>query len=145
MFHIGIGRDDGVDLFLVGLHARKRHVLAGLGRAHEHARVLLREQALGYHDVKQNGKGEGCDGEHERRELVAQDPVEAAGVDRLHGSEPALGHAGEAARLFMRRSAQQARGHGRRERQRNHGRDHDGDAEGDREFAKKAPDDAAHE
>ena len=83
---------------------------------------------------------------HQQRDrLVAEYELQRASVKRNDSFEDALRGTIEAALLFGRRVAQQARGHHRSERQGNERREDDGHRERHRKLAEEPACDIAHE
>jgi len=68
---------NGVDAFHHGLEG---NILRGIGHAHDHARVLLRQQSLGDDDVKENRRHQGEEGDIQDETLMREHPAQAAFV-----------------------------------------------------------------
>ncbi len=118
----------GEGLLAVG-HRTVGGVLRRLRDALDHPAVLHREEALRHREVQRRGEAQHGQQATEGEALVAQRPVEAAGVacrSRGPSSAPAFVAAGAA--------SQQAGAHHRRERERDGERDDDGHREGHREL-----------
>ena len=81
----------------------------------------------------------------ERRALVIQHEIEAAGIAGQHFVEAAFDDHVDLAVPRVLLIAQKQGAHGRRQRQRDECRYRDGHGHGDRKFAEQAADDAAHE
>ncbi len=101
MFDVRVFAEDLVHPCLQVEHFRVRGVLRSLGRRHQEAGVLLREEPLGDVGEERDVDGDRQGGDEEHRHAMPQRPVEAALVEGEHRVEHALGRAIEAAMLHV--------------------------------------------
>ncbi|MNX88083.1 hypothetical protein D3C86_1200410 [compost metagenome] len=144
---VGVGLDDLGDLLLVPHHLGEGDAGRCLGDAHQAARVLGRDEALG------DGHEGPAREDHERQgggeagALVAHDPGQGPGVGPGEPVEeaPSLLMVLAAVRCVGRGGLQEAAGHHGREGQGDDARQQDGPRERQGELVEQTPDDAAHE
>ena len=139
-----VQQDLGQLLLLFG-HGVKGSGCGGLRDALDEARVLGREEALGNRHVQDHREHQSGERDQQGDGLEAQHELQGASVEVDDAGEGALGGAVEAALLFGRGVAQQARRHHGREGERDEGREQDGDGEGDGELAEEASGNVSHE
>src|SRR5262249_18100870 len=143
--HVGVPPDDVGNLLLVLDHFEVGGALGGLRHGDDLVRVLVRNEAFGYHYENPGRGGERHDEDADRSGTVAQHPLQAGSVNAQHPFEEALGHPIENPVFLVRERPQEPAAQHRREGHRNDARDQDGHADGDGEFLEEPAQNAAHE
>ena len=142
--HVGVFRDDGGELLLVGRQRLVGDPLDGLGEGDDLAGVLVgdeplrdeREQPAGGEEDRQRAERQG--------QAVAQRPAQARRVDAEGPLEDPLRGLVEAAVPLLVRRPQEAAAQHRRQGQGDEARHQHRGADGDRELAEQPPEDSRH-
>ena len=154
----GTGADDGYDsrhirifldcigrLGLATLHFGERHVRSGLCDRRDGGRILERQKSLRRDDVKDQRRGDGCEGNKQCRTLAPKHPQQAPAVELDHPIGKAAGPGQSRNRALVFGTLQKTRAHHRRQSQRYDGRCDDRDGQRHGKFAEHPPDQSGHE
>ena len=82
VIHGGVLQQQLHELLLALGHGGEADRLRRLADAQNHARILHREEALGNHNVEQQGSHQRADGDHQRDEAIAQNHLQGPPIRR---------------------------------------------------------------
>src|SRR5262245_47354576 len=123
----------------------ERYRLRRLGNAQDNTGILHGKEALGHDDVQPYRGHERSNGDHERRDPVAQYPAQRQAIEGDDAVEDTLRGTIKPALLRLRLVAQHAGTHHRRQCQGDDRRHQNGNAQRHGKFAEQPTDDVAHE